>query len=58
MINKLKNNTKIKLISLLSALVLWLYVMTVEDPVETRTFSDITITITNISMLEDRGLTI
>ncbi|MDU7905431.1 MAG: hypothetical protein E7J33_07725, partial [Peptostreptococcaceae bacterium] len=58
MINKLKNNTKIKLISLLSALVLWLYVMTVEDPVETRTFSDIPITITNISMLEDRGLTI
>ena len=32
MINKLKNNTKIKFISLLSALVLWLYVMTVEDP--------------------------
>jgi YbbR domain-containing protein len=58
MINKLKNNTKIKLISLLSALVLWLYVMTVEDPVEVRTFSDIPITITNMSMLEDRGLAI
>lgn len=58
MINKLKNNTKIKLISLLSALVLWLYVMTVEDPVETRTFSDIPITITNINMVDDRGLAI
>lgn len=58
MINKLKNNTKIKLISLLSALVLWLYVMTVEDPVETRTFSDIPITITNVNMVEDRGLAI
>lgn len=58
MINKLKNNTKIKMISLLSALVLWLYVMTVEDPVETRTFNDIPITITNMSMLEDRGLAI
>ncbi|MGL5643001.1 MAG: CdaR family protein [Paraclostridium sp.] len=56
--NKLKNNTKIKMISLLSALVLWLYVMTVEDPVETRTFNDIPITITNMSMLEDRGLAI
>ncbi|GAA0700732.1 CdaR family protein [Paraclostridium ghonii] len=56
--NRLKNNTKIKLISLLSALVLWLYVMTVEDPVETRTFSDIPITITNMSILEERGLTI
>lgn len=58
MINKLKNNTKIKLISLLSALVLWLYVMTVEDPVETRTFSDIPITITNVNMVDDRGLAI
>lgn len=56
--NRLKNNTKIKLISLLSALVLWLYVMTVEDPVETRTFSDIPVTITNMSVLEERGLTI
>lgn len=56
--NRLKNNTKIKLISLLSALVLWLYVMTVEDPIETRTFSDIPVTITNMSVLEERGLTI
>ncbi|KKY01971.1 hypothetical protein VN21_06065 [Paraclostridium benzoelyticum] len=56
--NRLKNNTKIKLISLLSALVLWLYVMTVEDPVETRTFSDIPVTITNMSILEERGLTV
>lgn len=56
--NRLKNNTKIKLISLLSALVLWLYVMTVEDPVETRKFSDIPVTITNMSVLEERGLTI
>ena len=37
MINKLKENTKIKLISLLSALVLWIYVMAVEDPTETKT---------------------
>ncbi len=58
MINNLQNNTKIKLISLLSALVLWLYVMTVEDPVETRTFGDIPITITNMSVLEDKRLAI
>lgn len=58
MINKLKNNTKIKFISLLSALVLWLYVMTVEDPVETRTFSDIPVAITNLNMVEDRNLEI
>lgn len=58
MINRLKNNTKIKVISLLSALVLWLYVMTVEDPTETRVFSDIPINITNVSVIDDRGLAI
>lgn len=56
--NRFRNNMKIKLISLLSALVLWLYVMTIEDPVETRTFSDIPVRITNMSILDDRGLTI
>lgn len=56
--NRLKNNIKIKLISLLSALVLWLYVMTIEDPVESRTFSDIPVRITNMSVLEERGLAI
>lgn len=58
MINRLKNNTKIKFISLLSALVLWLYVMAVEDPTETKTYSNIPINITNIDMVEDRGLAI
>lgn len=58
MIDKLKNNTKMKFISLLSALVLWLYVMTVEDPIENRTFSDIPIAITNVNTIEDKGLSI
>ena len=38
MINKLKNNSKIKIISLLSAMVLWMYVMAIVDPEETKLF--------------------
>ena len=32
MINKFKENSKIKIISLLSAIVLWTYVMAIVDP--------------------------
>ena len=52
MMDKFKNNTKIKLISLLSALLLWLYVMAVVDPEETKLFEDVPIVITNIDELE------
>ena len=41
MINKLKNNSKIKIISLLSAMVLWMYVMAIVDPEETKLFENI-----------------
>ena len=40
MINKLKNNSKIKIISLLSAMVLWMYVMAIVDPEETKLFEN------------------
>ena len=49
MIKKLKQNTKIKLIALLSAIVLWMYVMAVVDPEETKVFENIPITITNMN---------
>lgn len=49
MIEKLEQNTKIKLISLLSAIVLWMYVMAVVDPEETKVFEDIPINITNMN---------
>ena len=58
MINKLKHNTKIKIISLLSAVVLWLYVMTVVDPQGTKLFENVPITISNMSDLSDRDLQI
>lgn len=48
MIEKLKQNTKIKLIALLSAVTLWMYVMAVVDPEETKVFENIPITITNM----------
>lgn len=52
MIEKLKENTKIKLISLLSAIVLWLYVMAIVDPQETKLFENVPVTITNLDDLE------
>ena len=58
MIERLKKNTKIKIISLLSAIVLWMYVMAVVDPEDTKLFEDIPITITNIHEINDLGLVV
>ena len=48
MIEILNKNTKIKIISLLSAIVLWMYVMAVVDTEDTKLIEEIPITITNI----------
>lgn len=56
MIDKIKNNTKIKLISLMSAIALWLYVMAVVDPEETKILEDLPITIKNMSELKENDL--
>lgn len=58
MINKLKENSKIKIISLLSAIVLWTYVMAIVDPEETKLFEDIPVTITNKNELNEKDLVI
>lgn len=58
MINKLKNNSKIKIISLLSAIVVWMYVMAIVDPEETKLFENIPITITNKNELNEKDLII
>jgi len=58
MMDKFKNNTKIKLISLLSALLLWLYVMAVVDPEETKLFEDVPIVISNMDDLKEKNLVI
>ena len=58
MINKSKYNSKIKIISLLSAMVLWMYVMAIVDPEETKLFENIPVTITNKNELNERDLVI
>ena len=58
MINKLKNNSKIKIISLLSAIVVWMYVMAIVDPEETKLFENIHVTITNKNELNEKDLII
>ncbi len=56
--NDLKENTKIKLISLLSAIVLWMYVMVVIDPRDTKLFENIPVNVTNIQELEENDLVV
>lgn len=58
MIEILHKNTKIKIISLLSAIVLWMYVMAVVDPEDTKLYENIPITITNLNEIKDLGLVV
>ena len=44
-----KNNIRIKIISLVTALALWLYVIAIVDPDEKKVIENIPITITNAS---------
>ena len=58
MIERLHKNTKIKIISLVSAIVLWMYVMAVVDPEDTKLYENIPITITNLNEIKDLGLVV
>ena len=58
MIERLHKNTKIKIISLLSAIVLWMYVMAVVDPEDPKLYENIPITITNLNEIKDLGLVV
>lgn len=51
-----KNKTKI--LSLLSSIVLWIYVTNVVDPTETKTYIDIPITISNTNSIQENNLNI
>ena len=56
---KLPENFKIKILSILVAFGMWVYVMEVNDPIMTRTLDNIPIsTITNMSEITEKGLTI
>lgn len=54
--SNLKRNTRIKLIALLSSIVLWMYVMAIVDPEDTKIFENIPVTITNAEELQDNDL--
>ncbi|MGM9530941.1 CdaR family protein [Intestinibacter sp.] len=58
MIERLNKNLKIKMIALLSAIVLWMYVMAVVDPEDTKLYEDIPITITNLNEINDLDLVV
>lgn len=53
-----ENNLMTKAISLISAILLWFFVMNVEDPVVTRTFRDINVTFQDVEDLRSRNLMI
>ena len=56
--NNIKRNTRIKLISLFTSIVLWMYVMAIVDPEDTKLFENIPVNITNAQELEDNDLVV
>ena len=55
---RLKNNTKVKLIALFSAIALWMYVIAIVDPEDTKLIEDIPVTVSNLDELEEKDLII
>ncbi len=55
MLKKLTNNLGLKLLSLLVAVVLWLVVVNIDDPVTTRTFNGIHVDIENADTITSEG---
>lgn len=53
-----KSKSKAKLFALLSAIILWLYVTTVIDPLESKTFKGIPVSITTSSEMKENKLEI
>ncbi|MDY5435618.1 hypothetical protein [Peptostreptococcus porci] len=53
-----KNNLRTKIISVLAAVILWMYVIAVVDPEDKKVIENIPITITNSSDLERQGFVI
>ncbi len=54
--SRISNNTAPKLASLFFAVLLWIYVMDIENPETLRTFKDVPIQLINVEELQDSGL--
>lgn len=54
---KLLNNWLLKLLSIAAAFAVWMVVMNIQDPTDTYTISDISLTVLNEDVLTDAGLT-
>ncbi len=54
--NRLLANPGLRIASLIIAFAIWLVIMNVSDPVKTKTFSGISVNVTNASYLEGQGL--
>ena len=54
--SRISNNTAPKLASLFFAVLLWVYVMDIENPETLRTFKDVPIQLINVEELQDSGL--
>lgn len=55
---RIKNNTKVKLISLFSAVALWIYVIAIVDPEDTKLIENIPVTVSNMEEVSDKDLVI
>lgn len=53
--DKILENPGLKLISLICAFLLWLMVVSVDDPIVTRTFSQVNVELLNTDILTDNG---
>ncbi|MDO4593759.1 MAG: CdaR family protein [Tissierellia bacterium] len=56
--NFIKYNWKMKLLSLLSAVILWSFVMTNTNPLRVKQFKQVPVTIKNLDKLDSKGFTI
>lgn len=52
--DKMKKNLGLKILSLLIAVVIWILIVNVEDPVETKKFEDISVTIINGDVITEK----
>lgn len=55
MMKRLTNNIGLKLISVVFAVILWLIVVNIDDPVSSRKFSNIPVTVVNENILSQQG---